>query len=1040
MIITKSITPYGVETLEDLRQKLSERDFLEKQKWSTGYSFDLDSDLKKLRDNFPEYGGEVYDQDGKKTKEYKDFKKKYVLGVWFVDGQNYRPLKDDYPHWDGHILLDLDGDPDPIFDTIYGLLGNAKPQWMRLLKRSGSGTLHILCRTEVGEEQKNKLCFQSAFDTFSNLFVQFLHKNHITLGDDITIDQACRKISQGMAFWNNECVLNQSNKGYDIFQTTEFLEAFQKNQEAEQKEQIANIVKVSHEVIAAAVSSQKYEFVYDTTNAVTKIWKTTTEKNHAPYKDRLAVVLGLHSLNVSEEETYKICSYGFPKNHSQEVRGWYQSANAGSIVYLERNISMLRKYLNACNIQHTIRPIIALDESVRRLAQVDYDRQINLPSNEYITGTPIAETNNIRQIIQTDKDIIYLDAATGSGKTEFAKCLIRLGKRVCYACGRNTVLVNKFNGMDIIRCYSIYTQTADLTNKKKSLCCSLNWLANNFEKVEGDFDYIIIDEIHLTDESFRKELMLDLLEHIRNYANKKHSRTKLLLMTATPSIEVNYLDKDKTSFVKIEKPSKYNKNIVPCISQDYTSAVNAMIRDIKKAKAVGKKVLICENDTKRNAVLADYFNRDGIKLVDFNRKQRHSKEVDYVLTNSKIPDGYDGIVVTTYFGVGCEIKDKNEWEVFFMPLQNRGFCANDIEQFANRIREKEIVARIYFHGMLNMGVADHSKIKVLDCLSKRKHDEYEKIFEQNTPSKDNIDMTDIVEALVKYIDSEEVEYDTFTFQSAMYELPLGTILALLHNEYGWHWEGTEYTAKKSVAKELQQSKQRMTVENARKFKEAYKYMLREYSVPFVYDDEEKVTKKLWNIHNGIREFERGWEISGGLFDMTCEEKPAFYNEYHQEIAGYIAYFGRDILEALAYVVNGKITKSDLMRLLTRHRLIDKLGGLGIDFFTHISDFIANARYPFNRNTLSAGNFAALTTHIAGMIKGKPKLVAEDIAKQVVKLCKKDSDGLLCLDIEDYTNNIDILEEVEQLAAAKVERKRAQNRAANRKYKKNKKKD
>ena len=140
------------------------------------------------------------------------------------------------------------------------------------------------------------------------------------------------------------------------------------------------------------------------------------------------------------------------------------------------------------------------------------------------------------------------------------------------------------------------------------------------------------------------------------------------------------------------------------------------------------------------------------------------------------------------------------------------------------------------------------------------------------------------------------------------------------------------------------------------------------------------------------------------------------------------------------MVNGKIKKSDLMRLLTRHRLIDKLGGLGMGFFTHIAAFIAQSRFPFNRNTLSAGNFAVLTAHIAGMIKGKPQLVAEDIAKQVVKLSKKDSDGLLCLDIADYTNNIDILEEVEKLAAAKVERKRAQNRAANKKYKKNKKKD
>lgn len=112
----------------------------------------------------------------------------------------------------------------------------------------------------------------------------------------------------------------------------------------------------------------------------------------------------------------------------------------------------------------------------------------------------------------------------------------------------------------------------------------------------------------------------------------------------------------------------------------------------------------------------------------------------------------------------------------------------------------------------------------------------------------------------------------------------------------------------------------------------------------------------------------------------------------------------------------------------------------MEFFTHIAAFIAQARFPFNRNTLSADNFATLTAHIAAMFQDNPQLVAEDIAKQVVKLCKKDSDGLLCLDITDYKNNIDIIGEVKRLAAAKAERKRAQNRAANKKYKKNKKKD
>ncbi|MBR2772358.1 MAG: hypothetical protein IKD78_10200, partial [Bacteroidales bacterium] len=827
-------------------------------------------------------------------------------------------MKDDYPNWDGHILLDLDGKPNPIYDTIYNLLVQASPQWMRLVKKSGSGTLHILCHTEVGAGQKTKLNFESAFDTFSSLLLQFLQSNHITLGNDITIDRACRKISQGMAFWNTPCVLNQNNTGFDIFQTQEFAQALQMNTVAEQKKKRAQNIRKSQKKIAASVTSKNYDFTYSTANAVEKVWQTKSGKDHAPYKDRLAVVIALHTLGVSEDETYDICCWGFPENHREEVRKWYQSADvADSIAYLERNLSMLKKYLENCKIQYTLQPIIKLDKSVRMLFPVKYNTHIRLNAKEYIINI-LKQPKGIEKIFTTYKDIIFLDAGVGTGKTELAKFLMRQGKRVCYACGRNTVLKNKFNGMDIIRCYSIHTQTADLTNKKKSLCCSLNWLANNFEKVEDDFDYIVIDEIHLTDESFRKELMLDLLGHIRNYANNKHSRTKLLLMTGTPSIEVNYLDPNKTHFVKVVKNAQSSKTIIPCVSNDYKSAITAMIDDIEKAKAAGKKVLICENDTKRNAVLADYFERGGIKLVDFNRKQRHSEEVDYVLANSRIPDGYDGIVVTTYFGVGCEIKDRNEWEVFFMPLQNRGFCAGHIEQFSNRVRGKNITARIYFHGMLNMGAADADKVKNYNPLSKQKHEEYENILNQCTASACNIDMKEIVEALVRYIDSKEVEYDTYTYQSAIYEFSLGTVMSLLRNEYGWHVEESKYTAKKSAVKELQESKQRMSDEEGIKYKKACDDMYREYCVPFVGEEKEKTVQKLWNIHNGIREYEE--ELYTGIvysvvedgaiihkkgsindvlkekgrvcyFHPKCEYEPKYYNEYHQEIAGYIAEFG-----------------------------------------------------------------------------------------------------------------------------------------------------
>ena len=118
------------------------------------------------------------------------------------------------------------------------------------------------------------------------------------------------------------------------------------------------------------------------------------------------------------------------------------------------------------------------------------------------------------------------------------------------------MLEGKFQGMDVTKCYGKYAKDADLEDKSKSLIASLNWfIANANDVLTGGFDYVIADEIHLADEAFRKETMISLLRIIEKFNTK--SGTKLILMTGTPSIEVNYLDKDKTCFVKVGDRARF---------------------------------------------------------------------------------------------------------------------------------------------------------------------------------------------------------------------------------------------------------------------------------------------------------------------------------------------------------------------------------------------------------------------------------------------------------------------------------------------------
>ena len=309
----------------------------------------------------------------------------------------------------------------------------------------------------------------------------------------------------------------------------------------------------------------------------------------------------------------------------------------------------MKEYLDFCGIRYSLQAKISVDETVRPLHDIGYDHTIHLERDEFLCSK-FVEKNEILELLEhTDKKVIYLKSAPATGKTEMAKHLMNIGKRVLFVCGRNTVLEGKLGKMDIDRHYGGNTEIGNNSNA----AYSINQFIQEYKELKEDcpYDYIIIDEIHLVGESFRKEVMTKLLRIIHSYS----LNAKLVLMTGTPSIETYYLPKDNTMKVRVEKEQAFEKNITPVVCADYNAALNQMLLDVAESVRQGKKVFIVENDTKRNAVLTNYFNDNNIKIVDFNRQKKNDDNVGCVLKNAKLPDGYDGIILTSYLGVGNEI-------------------------------------------------------------------------------------------------------------------------------------------------------------------------------------------------------------------------------------------------------------------------------------------------------------------------------------------------------------------------------------------------
>lgn len=1020
MEITRNYLTLGKDNYQAKSQHLNQQEREIEWDYHHAESFVPDKEtFEKAISAIPIFYGNVYGVDGKYTKAYTEFKSKKVPVLWFTDGLDFRPSAKDFDHWDGHILLDIDKLNLKQSQLIYDTLKKEHPEWMVFIQFSGSDSIHILCRTAVQEEHKTERHFKAAFDTFTIFLNGILRDNGL---QEVPTDTMCRKIAQCMCLWHKQsCYNKMHNPNYNIFDTKTFNEEFAAIPKKDARDTIAESLGENNRVISGRTLGD-FDFVYDTKSAKNELWipkdeqnrnptKDNEEPTHAGYNGRIAVVLALVALGVGKDDTKSICYYGFESKGLSEVDGYWTSSQGNfHNEHLSYNLSVLKEYLDFCGIKYSLQAKISVDETVRPLHAMEYDHTIHLDKDEYLCSRVIDKNEILYLLASTDKKVIYLKSAPATGKTEMAKHLMDIGKNVLFVCGRNTVLEGKLGRMDVDKHYG--GNTDDGSNGNAAY--SVNQFIEKYKELKKDchYDYIIIDEIHLVGESYRKEVMTKLLRIIHSYS----LNAKLVLMTGTPSIETYYLPKDNTMKVRVEKEQAFEKNITPVVCSDYTSAQSQMLLDIAESVRQGKKVFIVENDTKRNAVLTNYFNDNNIKIVDFNRQKKNDDNVGYVLKNAKLPEEYDGIILTSYLGVGNEIIDGNQWEVFFMPTQLNYFTANDIEQFANRIRNKTINARIYYFGYCLSRLTDSRVVKQCGGEAYKNFLEYKKLDDEG-----KLAVSDFVK-----LDKASVRYDVLTYQHLLYESSANTVLSLLHNLYQWNIEETVRVSDTENI-DLSENRARMNVAEKERFGQAYEYMNEQYANAIAGEE------SIGRIAKGIDEY---YMIVGGTDFLNMKTTHIYYDNYHRMIAQAIYDFGGEVLFAFGKVLKDKeLTMLDLNRLLTRRRIANDLGGNSYDLLCNLSAQINAAKMPFDRNSLSEQNKRQLQNFISGLCSRPSPTLAKTLLQHVLQLCQRDSNGHLALDISDlmYAEK-DIKTEIEDFIATKKKRRRMQQRESKKRRK------
>lgn len=340
--------------------------------------------------------------------------------------------------------------------------------------------------------------------------------------------------------------------------------------------------------------------------------------------------------------------------------------------------------------------------------------KLQLKSTEYLSDIK-------DDILKNLSHITLLEAGAGYGKTEMIK-----------AFKAKTLLVLPFTSTikakvessettkDWLYFYGNKRPTIDdlFSNKSMSMTIDKFSRLNLYELDQAGFKYIVIDESHLLFTSSYREVMSPAIQRIAN------CKANVILMSGTPTGELLFFPGIK--HIKVVKDDNRIKHfdlyMVPTDMEQLVEMCKSMAKDIED----GKKILYPTNRgnlyyEQISGLIQRYLIEDNYdkELKSFYYKKSNYGELSMNLINiDKTIGDNDIIFCTTYLSVGVDIADKYRFSVYF----NETWIPQDIEQFANRLRNNNLYIKMFLPKFNSMGVPiNYTFTQPLD-LSFSQHD------------------------------------------------------------------------------------------------------------------------------------------------------------------------------------------------------------------------------------------------------------------------------------------------------------------------------
>lgn len=327
------------------------------------------------------------------------------------------------------------------------------------------------------------------------------------------------------------------------------------------------------------------------------------------------------------------------------------------------------------------------------------------------------------EIISNLGQITLLESGAGTGKTEMIKSM-----------DKKTLLILPFTST--IKAKVEYSETTKdwlyyYGNKRPTLeeLVGDNSMAMTIDKfsrlnlVELDaanFEYIIIDESHLIFTSSYRDVMGPTIQRLAN------SKSKIIMMSGTPTGEIIFFP--NITHIKVEKEETREKTFELFLCNTQEDLLLDMAQEMAKAILVhNRKILYPTNKGNLyfeqvtgliQKAMNTYPNARQLNKFYYKKSNYGEESMNNINMNKTVGDN-DIIFCSTYLSVGVDICDADDFEVYFSEV----FISQDIEQFANRLRNKNLHIKMFLpkfnkDGFLNDFVSMH--VKPLDLSINKK--------------------------------------------------------------------------------------------------------------------------------------------------------------------------------------------------------------------------------------------------------------------------------------------------------------------------------